>query len=82
MSNTVEQSLGLSWAVVNRKRRTGWAAAADKISNRGDDALVMGDFGNETDAELVWFSQSNGETGAAAALRGGLHNPRSGVWAV
>ena len=34
--------------------RAGWAAAAQKIAQRGDDALVMGGFGNEADAELAW----------------------------
>ena len=34
--------------------RTGWAAAARKIAQQGDDALVMGTFGNEADADLVW----------------------------
>lgn len=34
--------------------RTGWADAAQKIAELGDDALVMGEFANEADAELVW----------------------------
>ena len=34
--------------------RTGWAAAAQKIAQQGDDALVMGTFGSEADADLVW----------------------------
>jgi antitoxin MazE len=34
--------------------RTGWAEAARKISEHGDDALVMGEFGNQGDAELAW----------------------------
>jgi antitoxin MazE len=34
--------------------RAGWAAAAKKIAELGDDALVMGEFGNDGDAELVW----------------------------
>ncbi len=34
--------------------RAGWAEAAKKIAERGDDALVMGEFGNATDAELAW----------------------------
>ena len=34
--------------------RAGWAEAARKIAKQGDDALVMGEFGNETDAELAW----------------------------
>jgi antitoxin MazE len=34
--------------------RTGWAEAARKIADAGDDALVMGEFGNAADAELAW----------------------------
>jgi antitoxin MazE len=34
--------------------RTGWAEAARKIAEAGDDALVMGEFGNTADAELAW----------------------------
>jgi antitoxin MazE len=34
--------------------RTGWAEAAKKIAEAGDDALVMGEFGNEADEGLVW----------------------------
>jgi antitoxin MazE len=34
--------------------RTGWAEAARKIAAAGDDALVMGEFGNAADAELAW----------------------------
>jgi len=34
--------------------RTGWAEAARNIAEAGDDALVMGDFGNAGDSELVW----------------------------
>jgi antitoxin MazE len=34
--------------------RAGWADAARKIAESGDDALVMGEFGNEADAELAW----------------------------
>ena len=34
--------------------RTGWAQAARKIAEAGDDTLVMGDFGNADDAELIW----------------------------
>ena len=33
--------------------RTGWAEAARKIAESGDDALVMGEFGNAADAELA-----------------------------
>ena len=34
--------------------RTGWAEAARKIAEAGDDELVMGEFGNAEDSELVW----------------------------
>ena len=35
-------------------RRSGWAQAAKKIAAAGDDALVLGDFPNDADAEIVW----------------------------
>jgi antitoxin MazE len=34
--------------------RAGWAEAAKKIAEAGDDELVMGEFGNEGDSELTW----------------------------
>jgi len=34
--------------------RKGWAEAARKIAAAGDDALVMGEFGNDVDSELTW----------------------------
>jgi antitoxin MazE len=34
--------------------RSGWAEAARKIAAAGDDELVMGEFSNEADGELVW----------------------------
>ena len=34
--------------------RTGWAEAARRIAEAGDDELVMGEFGNAGDSELVW----------------------------
>jgi antitoxin MazE len=34
--------------------RTGWAEAARRIAEAGDDALVMGEFGNAEDSELAW----------------------------
>ena len=34
--------------------RTGWAEAAKKIADAADDELVMGEFGNDEDSELVW----------------------------
>lgn len=37
-----------------RPAREGWGEAAKELAAKGDDALVMGEFGNEGDAELVW----------------------------
>jgi antitoxin MazE len=34
--------------------RSGWAEAAREIAEAGDDALVMGEFGNAADADLAW----------------------------
>jgi len=34
--------------------RAGWAEAARSVAAAADDALVMPDFANEDDAELVW----------------------------
>jgi antitoxin MazE len=34
--------------------RKGWAEAAKKIAESGDDALVMGEFSNAADTELSW----------------------------
>ena len=34
--------------------RAGWAEAAMRIAEAGDDELVMGEFGNADDVELVW----------------------------
>ena len=34
--------------------RAGWAEAARAIAGQGDDALLMGEFGNADDAELIW----------------------------
>jgi antitoxin MazE len=36
------------------RARAGWADAARKIAEAGDDDLVMGEFGNAADAELEW----------------------------
>ncbi|HSV59935.1 MAG TPA: AbrB/MazE/SpoVT family DNA-binding domain-containing protein [Variovorax sp.] len=45
-------------AIVLRKPvasvRSGWAEAAQKVASQGDDALVMGEFGNADDDELSW----------------------------
>jgi antitoxin MazE len=34
--------------------RKGWAEAAKMIAEAGDDELVMGEFGNSADADLIW----------------------------
>lgn len=34
--------------------RAGWAAAANSLSERGEDVLVMGAFSNVDDADLTW----------------------------
>jgi antitoxin MazE len=34
--------------------RRGWAEAAKKIADAGDDTLVMVEFANAADTELVW----------------------------
>lgn len=34
--------------------RKGWAEASRKIADAGDDALVMGEFGNSEDKNLDW----------------------------
>ena len=45
-------------AIVLRKPaqppRAGWAQAAQAVAEAGDDALLMGEFGNAADAELAW----------------------------
>ncbi len=34
--------------------RAGWAKAAAAVAAQGEDALLMGEFANADDAELVW----------------------------
>ena len=34
--------------------RAGWAEASKRIAQSGDDALVMGEFGNAADEDLAW----------------------------
>ena len=45
-------------AIVLRKPskpvRSGWAIAAKAVAAHGADELLMGEFGNEVDMELVW----------------------------
>ncbi len=37
-----------------KKAREGWAEASKSLRAAGDDALVMGEFGNADDAEWTW----------------------------
>jgi antitoxin MazE len=37
-----------------RPVRAGWAEAACAIAEHGDDAWVMGEFGNAQDTDLAW----------------------------
>ena len=37
-----------------RPSRIGWAEAARKIAEAGDDDLVLGEFGNDSDKDLTW----------------------------
>jgi antitoxin MazE len=39
---------------VEKPVRSGWEAAAAEIAARGEDALVLGEFGNAEDEKLVW----------------------------
>ena len=45
-------------AIVLRKPakalRSGWAQAAQALAAQGNEELLMGEFANEGDAELVW----------------------------
>ena len=34
--------------------RKGWAEAARKIADAGEDELLLGEFGNAGDSELIW----------------------------
>jgi antitoxin MazE len=37
-----------------KKVRSGWAQAAAAVSAKGEDALLLGEFGNLDDEELGW----------------------------
>jgi antitoxin MazE len=53
----VEMTVEDGALVLRRSRgltRAGWAEAAQRIAEAGEDELVMGEFGNAGDAELVW----------------------------
>ena len=54
---TAEMTIEGNALVLRKPRpqvRTGWAEAAQLVASHGDDALVLGEFGNEGDTELVW----------------------------
>jgi len=37
-----------------RQSRAGWAEAAHQVASTREDALVLGEFGNESNAEIDW----------------------------
>lgn len=37
-----------------KQARAGWAEASQAVAEAGDDELVLGEFGNADDSELVW----------------------------
>ena len=37
-----------------KQAREGWAEASKVVADAGDDALVMGEFGNADDTESTW----------------------------
>jgi hypothetical protein len=39
---------------VNSSPRQGWAQAAAELVGQGDDALIMGEFGNASEEDLQW----------------------------
>lgn len=39
---------------LTKRPREGWAESSKKIAKAGDDKLVMPEFGNDNDMELVW----------------------------
>jgi antitoxin MazE len=47
--------------------RSGWAAAGRKIADAGGDRLVVGEFGNDGDADLAW--QRAGTSGWSHSIR-------------
>lgn len=57
LEDEVEMAVENDAIVLRRPRhkaREGWAEASKAIAESGDDALVMGEFGNADDAELSW----------------------------
>jgi antitoxin MazE len=37
-----------------KSTRAGWAVASRKIAGAGDDALALGEFGNDRDVDRAW----------------------------
>jgi antitoxin MazE len=50
---TIEQD-ALVLRKPRRSVRAGWAAAAKQLAESEDDALLLGEFANEDDSELIW----------------------------
>ncbi len=57
LEDEVEMEIEDDALVIRRARkrvREGWAEASKVVADAGDDALVMGEFGNADDAESTW----------------------------
>jgi antitoxin MazE len=57
LENEVEMEVENDAIVLRRPRhkaREGWVEASKALAENGDDALLMGEFGNADDAELEW----------------------------
>lgn len=57
LEDSVELSIEGDAIVLRRPTgpaRAGWAAAARALADQGGDRLVMGEFGNQGDADLAW----------------------------
>ena len=57
LSNQVEMEVEGNTIVLRKPAaapRAGWAEAAKRIAAAGDDALILGEFGNEADSEITW----------------------------
>ncbi|MBC8735884.1 AbrB/MazE/SpoVT family DNA-binding domain-containing protein [Paraburkholderia sp. UCT31] len=57
LENEVDMEVENDALVIRRPQkavREGWAVASKRVAETGDDALVMGEFGNAGDAEITW----------------------------
>lgn len=57
LENEVDMEIEDDALVIRRPQkqaRAGWADASKTIASAGDDAPVIGEFGNADDTELVW----------------------------